>query len=282
MSTGNSDNVPSGVDFYFIDVADKDAMNYLFRTHNIKAVLHFAGSLSVEESIANPDKYYQNNTENTHKLLQYCKKFNVSAIVFSSTAAVYGEILTSDPVSESTPCAPINPYGKSKLQAEKLIQVSGMNYAILRYFNVAGGGQNNNSKNLIKMACKAALGQITELSIFGFNYPTSDKTAVRDYIHVKDLANAHVLALEQTLKPKEKFQEIINVGYGKGYSILEILRSIARHTGEMPPYKFCPARKGDPASVIADNNKAVKLLIWKPKYDRLDLITGESLEWFAS
>jgi UDP-glucose 4-epimerase len=205
LSTGNIDNVPFGVDFYFIDVADKDAMNYVFRTHNIEAVLHFAGSLSVEESIVDPDKYYRNNTENTHKLLQYCKKFDVSAIVFSSTAAVYGEILTLDSVSESTNCAPINPYGKSKRQAEKLIQASGMSYAILRYFNVAGGGQNNNSKNLIKMACKAALGQVPELSIFGFNYPTSDKTAVRDYIHVKDLADAHVLALEQTLKPKKKF-----------------------------------------------------------------------------
>jgi UDP-glucose 4-epimerase len=280
LSTGNIDNVPSGIDFYFIDIADKEAMSYVFRTHDIKAVLHFAGSLSVEESIEDPDKYYQNNTENTHKLLQYCKKFNVSSIVFSSTAAVYGEILTSDAVSESTPCVPINPYGKSKLQAEKLIQASGMNYTILRYFNVAGSGQNNDSKNLIKMACKAALGQIPELCIFGFNYPTSDKTAVRDYIHVKDLADAHVLALKQTLKPKQNFQEIINVGYGMGFSILEVLRSIARHTGEMPPYKFCPAREGDPASVIADNSKAIRLLKWKPKYSRLDLITDESLEWF--
>ncbi len=269
------------------DLSDTDILHKIFCQHKFSAVLHFAASLIVPESVARPLDYYTNNTRNTLNLLQCCKNARVNQIVFSSTAAVYGEP-KENPVTELTPTNPINPYGRSKLMSEWIIQdygaASDLRYVILRYFNVAGaepegrlGQMSDNATHLIKVACDAALGKRPELKVFGTNYPTPDGTAIRDYIHIEDLATAHVDALRYLEQGNES--QILNCGYGKGYSVRQVIERVKAISGVDFPVIETSPRAGDPVSVVACGNKIRQVLDWQPKYNDLDTIIRTTLDW---
>ncbi|WP_339461806.1 UDP-glucose 4-epimerase GalE, partial [Nodularia spumigena] len=251
------------------------------------AVLHFAASLNVPESVSRPLDYYANNTCNTLNLLRCCHKMGVKQIIFSSTAAVYGQP-EKIPVTEYTPTQPINPYGRSKLACEWLIrdyaQASDLRYVILRYFNVAGaepggrlGQMLRDASHLIRVSCDAALQRRTEVKIFGTDFPTPDGTAIRDYIHVEDLAAAHLDALTYLEQGKES--QVLNCGYGQGYSVREVIERVKVISGVDFPVIDTERRPGDPACVIAGADKIGKLLGWQPKYNDLDKIVSSTLAW---
>ncbi|RUS95240.1 UDP-glucose 4-epimerase GalE [Dulcicalothrix desertica PCC 7102] len=269
------------------DLSDTVFLRQAFCKHKFSAVLHFAASLIVPESVARPLEYYTNNTRNTLNLLQCCKITGVNQIVFSSTAAVYGEP-KENPVTELTPTQPINPYGRSKLMSEWMIQdygtTSDLRYVILRYFNVAGaepggrlGQMSDNATHLIKVACDAALGNRPELKVFGTNFPTPDGTAIRDYIHIEDLATAHVDALRYLEQANQS--ETFNCGYGKGYSVQQVIERVKAISGADFPVIETSPRPGDPVSVVACGNKIRQLLDWQPKYNDLDTIIRTTLDW---
>ena len=262
-------------------------MSEIFTRGKFDAIIHFAAFIEVFESIREPLKYYLNNTANVAKILTYCKKFSVNKFVFSSTAAVYGEPDAAE-VSERSPTSPINPYGMSKLMSERIIQDYAaaneeFKFAILRYFNVAGAdedgliGQNYpNATHLIKIATQTALGKREKMSIFGDDYPTKDGTCVRDYIHVSDLADAHLSALNYL---KDGGSEIFNVGYGRGFSVKEVIEAVKNISGVDFKAINSPRREGDPAALIANATKLKTLTDWKPKRDDLNLIIKTALEW---
>lgn len=269
------------------ELNDPKHLAQVFTQHQFDAVLHFAASISVPESLEKPLDYYYNNTCNVVNLLQCCQKFDVNQLVFSSTAAVYGEI-QEYPVRESSPTLPINPYGKSKLMSETIIrdyaQALDLKYVILRYFNVAGadssgkiGQMGKKSAHLIKVGCDAALGIRSTASIFGTDYPTPDGTGVRDYIHVEDLAAAHVDAL--TYLDKKATSQILNCGYGIGYSVREVLSKIQEISGVNFPVIESPRRLGDPACVVASGAKIREVMGWNPQHDSLDEIVRSTLAW---
>lgn len=269
------------------DLGDVSRLYQVFSKYKIDAVMHFAASLVVPESVAHPLNYYANNTRNTLNLLRCCSAMNVDKIIFSSTAAVYGEP-TDNPVPETAPTSPINPYGRSKLMSEWMIKdygtVSSLNYVILRYFNVAGadprgnlGFNNTEATQLIQVACDAALKKRSHLSIFGTDFSTSDGTAIRDYIHVEDLASAHVAALNYLEQGGES--QILNCGYGLGYSVFEVVERVKAISQEDFPVIETDRREGDPASVIACANKIRQVLDWEPAYANLDTIVETSLAW---
>ena len=268
------------------DLNNLELLSQVFAQHQFDAVLHFAASISVPESLEKPLAYYANNTRNTLNLLQFCQKFGVNKFIFSSTAAVYGETHKSA-VKESDPTIPVNPYGRSKLMSEMILRdyslASNLKYVILRYFNVAGAdssgkiGQRGKAFHLIKLGCDAALGLRPGVSIFGTDYPTHDGTGVRDYIHVEDLAAAHISALSYLQNHSES--QILNCGYGKGYSVREVLEKVKEISEVDFPIVETGRRKGDPACVIASAEKIRKVLGWKPKYESLDQIIRSALAW---
>ncbi|KZL48950.1 UDP-glucose 4-epimerase GalE [Nodularia spumigena CENA596] len=269
------------------DLKDSILLSQVFSQHEFTAVLHFAGSLNVPESVSRPLDYYANNTCNTLNLLRCCEKMGVKQIIFSSTAAVYGEP-EKIPVTEYTPTQPINPYGRSKLACEWLIrdyaQASDLRYVILRYFNVAGaepggrlGQMLKDASHLIRVSCDAALQRRTEVKIFGTDFPTPDGTAIRDYIHVEDLAAAHLDALTYLEQGKES--QVLNCGYGQGYSVREVIERVKVISGVDFPVIDTERRPGDPACVIAGADKIGKLLGWQPKYNDLDKIVSSTLAW---
>ncbi len=269
------------------ELADIQHLTEVFAQHQFDAVLHFAASISVPESLEQPLAYYANNTGNLLNVLQCCQKFGVNKLVFSSTAAVYGEI-KEEPVTELSPTVPINPYGRSKLMSETIIRdyakASEFKYIILRYFNVAGadssgkiGQLNKKANHLIKVACDAALGVREAAYIFGTDYPTSDGTGVRDYIHVEDLAVAHVDALAYL--EKTSTSQIFNCGYGTGYSVREVLSKVREISGVDFPIIETERRKGDPACVVAAAEKIRQVLGWQPRHDSLDEIVTSALAW---
>lgn len=269
------------------ELNDLEHLSQVFKQHHFDAVIHFAASISVPESLEQPLDYYSNNTSNVINVLQCCKKFNVNQFVFSSTAAVYGEVQES-PVEESAVTIPINPYGKSKLMSENIIrdyaQASELKYVILRYFNVAGadssgkiGQMGNKAAHLIKVGCDAALGIRSSASIYGTDYQTKDGTGIRDYIHVEDLATAHVDALEYL--ERESTSQILNCGYGTGYSVKEVLSKIQEVSGVDFPVVETPRRKGDPACVIASGKKIREVIGWKPQHNSLDEIVNSAFAW---
>ncbi|EAW34923.1 UDP-glucose 4-epimerase [Lyngbya sp. PCC 8106] len=286
LSTGSQTAVLYG-ELVVGDLEDKQKLDQVFAEHQFDAVLHFAASISVPESTANPLAYYGNNTRNTLNLLQCCEKYGVKKLVFSSTAAVYGETV-ENPVRESTPTAPINPYGYSKLMSEQMIkdysQASGLKYVILRYFNVAGadlngriGQSNKKASHLIKVAIDAALNRRQSVSIFGTDFPTPDGTGIRDYIHVEDLAAAHLDALRYLQEDHES--QIFNCGYGQGYSVKEVLAKVKEFSGVNFPVIEIERRAGDPGCVIACSDKIRQILGWKPQYNNLDTIVSSALSW---
>ncbi|MBW4419268.1 MAG: UDP-glucose 4-epimerase GalE [Myxacorys californica WJT36-NPBG1] len=269
------------------DLADLDRLYQTFARHQFDAVLHFAASLIAPESVVNPLDYYANNTRNTLNLLRCCDAFGIDKLIFSSTAAVYGEPGLT-PVTEGCPTAPINPYGRSKLMSEWLIQdaanASRLRYVILRYFNVAGadpGGRigqlSANATHLIRVACDAALSRKPGVRIFGTDFPTSDGTGIRDYIHVEDLASAHLAAL--TYLEAEQPSQILNCGYGQGYSVRQVIDRVKAISGSNFSVIETERRPGDPACVKACANKIRQILKWQPQFDDLDTIVRSALRW---
>ena len=269
------------------DLGDRKLLAQVFEQHQFSAVLHFAASISVPESLEKPLFYYSNNTRNTLNLLQCCQKFQVNKLVFSSTAAVYGDTAQC-PIKELEPPNPVNPYGRSKLMSEMMIQdyssSSDLQYVILRYFNVAGadcsgqiGQSSKQADHLIKIACDAALGIRDRVNIFGTDYPTPDGTGVRDYIHVEDLANAHIDALSYLERNRES--QILNCGYSQGYSVKEVISKVKGISGVDFPVTETSRRKGDPACVVASCDRIKQVLDWQPQYNSLDTIIRSAWAW---
>ncbi len=269
------------------DTSDKDLVNKILIDYNVDTVMHFAAHTIVPESVENPLKYYWNNTCSSRNLLECCEQQNVKHFIFSSTAAVYG-MPSKGAASEETPLNPINPYGTSKLMTEWMLRdlsfASKLRHVILRYFNVAGcdpegkiGQSTEGATLLIKVACEAAVGKRSHVSIFGTDYPTPDGSGVRDYIHVEDLADAHIKALDYLRNNGQS--TILNCGYGHGYSVREVLETVQRINDAKFEVREEPKRAGDPPELIAIADKIQDSLGWKPKYDDLDVIVKTALNW---
>lgn len=287
LSTGKEGCLPAKAKFILGDIGDADLLAKIFETHHIDAIIHFAGSVVVPESVVNPIKYYENNTMKSLVLAKAALAAGVDALVFSSTSAVYAPKTDLD-LSEDGPKAPISPYGQSKLMTELMLADLSMAHnlraGVLRYFNVAGGdpagrtGQcTPNATHLIKVAVQAALGQRSTLPIYGSDYPTPDGTCVRDFIHVSDLADAHVLAVQHLLQGGGGFT--LNCGYGRGASVLEVVRALERVQGAPLAVEFLPRRPGDPARVVSDPSRLRALLPWRPRFERIEDMVASAMEW---
>ena len=288
LSTGFTFAVPEGVPLYEGDIEDGALLARIFAEQGTRAIMHFAGSIVVPESVENPLKYYHNNTVKSRALIEAAVTAGVPHFIFSSTAATYG-IPEESPVREDMPKAPINPYGWSKLMTEQMLAdtaaAHAMNYCALRYFNVAGadpqarsGQSTAGATHLIKVAVEAALGKRESVSVFGTDYDTPDGTGVRDYIHVSDLAAAHVLALEE-LMAKPDTSMTMNCGYGRGFSVLEVLDAVDRVTNRQIERVMGPRRAGDPDSLISDPSRIKSTLPWQPENADLDKIVNHALAW---
>jgi len=286
LSTGFADAV-LGAELVVGDTGDPEVVTRLLDEHRVDTVLHFAAHTIVPESVSDPLKYYGNNTCCTRNLLECCSKAGVKYFIFSSTAAVYG-IPEDSFCTEESPLSPINPYGTSKLMSEMMLRDLGkatdMRHVILRYFNVAGsdpdgriGQSTEKATLLIKVAAEVAVGKREQLYVFGTDYPTDDGTGVRDYIHVDDLAEAHIKALEYLRRQGDS--ATLNCGYGHGYSVREVIDSINRVNGTPIKVKEEARRAGDPPTLIAKADKVKTLLGWEPRYDDLDFIVKTSLDW---
>jgi UDP-glucose 4-epimerase len=287
LSTGDSQALLHGEQLYVGSVGDAATLERVFAEHAIEAVFHFAASIVVPESVTSPLAYYRNNTCNAVALLEACKRHDVSYFVFSSTAAVYGEV-AGCPVSESAQLHPASPYGRSKLMTEWILQdyagTSKLRHAILRYFNVAGadprgriGQRSRNATHLIKVACQVATGKRPAMTIFGDDYPTPDGTAVRDYIHVEDLAAAHLAALSYLAGGGSSVT--LNCGYGRGFSVREVIDSVRRISGHPLPSHVGPRRPGDVPKIVADPTRILETLDWRPQYADLSAIVESALRW---
>lgn len=286
LSTGRRELVDERAELIVADIASREVAE-LLQEREIEAVLHFAGSIVVPESVADPLKYYLNNTSKTRTLIEACVEHQVGYFIFSSTAAVYGDAKEL-PVTEQTPTAPITPYGRSKLMTEWMLKdvsaAHALRFVALRYFNVAGadpkgrtGQATPQATHLIKVTTQAALGQREGLSIFGTDYPTPDGTCVRDYIHVTDLADVHVRALDYLARGGES--AILNCGYGRGFSVRDVARAVREVSSVDFPIQDSPRRPGDPAELIADPSTLRELFEWAPRYDDLEYIVKTALEW---
>jgi UDP-glucose 4-epimerase len=289
LVTGFKDAVLYG-DFVKLDLSDYDAVDKLFEERGFDAVIHFAASLVVPESVEDPLKYYMNNTANTTNVIRSCIKHGVNKFIFSSTAATYGEPSAEFiPVKENTPTNPINPYGSSKLMSETVLKDTAFafddfKYIALRYFNVAGasvdgkiGQSTKGATHLIKVAAETACGKREKMFVFGDDYDTEDGTCIRDYIHVEDLALAHLKALEYLNEGNDS--DIFNCGYGHGFSVLEVLETMRKVSGVDFRADIKERRAGDPSILISDNTKIKEVMGWEPKYDDLELICKTALDW---
>jgi len=288
LSTGFRFAVPPGAAFYQGDIADAGLVARIVAEQGIGAVMHFAGSIVVPESVEDPLKYYHNNTAKSRALIDALVQAGVPHFIFSSTAATYGSPKDS-PVREDSPTQPINPYGWSKLMTEQMLADTAfahdLNYCALRYFNVAGadpqarsGQSTAGATHLIKVAVEAALGKRDYVGVFGTDYDTPDGTGVRDYIHVSDLAAAHVLALEALIEEPSRSM-VMNCGYGRGFSVLEVLDAVDRVTNMKIERRMSPRRAGDPAMLIADPGRLKAALPWQPAHADLDQIVTHALAW---
>jgi UDP-glucose 4-epimerase len=287
LTTGVREAVPANVPLIVGDVGDGALTAKIIREHRIDAIMHFAGSIVVPESVADPLKYYLNNTANSRTLIQSAVEGGVRHFIFSSTAAVYGMPETI-PVTEDAPTVPINPYGTSKLMTEWMLRDTTAAHdlvaGVLRYFNVAGadpegrvGQSTPAATHLIKVACQTAIGARDKIQIFGTDYPTPDGTGIRDYIHVCDLVSAHVAALKHLMTTGQSVT--MNCGYGQGYSVRQVLDTVERVSGTKLNVEFAPRRAGDPPIIVADNRRITELLNWQPKYADLDFIVRTALDW---
>lgn len=287
LSTGDRALVPPGVPLIEGKAGDEALLGQLIGEHGIQSVLHFAGSIVVEDSVADPLAYYANNTGESRRLIAACVAGGVAHFIFSSTATVYGEPRTL-PIPEDAPTRPVNPYAASKLMTERILSdasaASALRHASLRYFNVAGADPQGRSgqcgpraTHLIKIACELATGKGAEMPIFGTDYATPDGTARRDYIHVSDLADAHVAALRYLMAGGASVT--LNCGYGRGISVLEVLAAVEAVAGVKLKTVPGPRRAGDVAELVADTTRLAATLDWRPKMAAIETIVATALEW---
>ena len=285
LSTGNISLIPSNANFIECNIEDKKIIANLLQKEKFDILMHFAGYIQVEESVSNPEKYFKNNTENAKILFDTCAENNLTNIIFSSTAAAYGNPINEKPISEDSLLQPLNPYGESKIQTEKYLQNnSKLNFIILRYFNVAGsdplmrsGLISKKATHLIKIASEVAVGKRDKIAIFGNDYPTPDGTAIRDYIHVSDLADVHIKAAEYLIKKQQS--EIINCGYGKGFSVKDVLAVVNKINDKPITIKKGERRAGDSSMLVSDVSKLNNLLNWQPKHNDLSFIIKTAIDW---
>lgn len=287
LSTGHKDALVYGETLVVGDLGEADVLARVFSAGDIEAVMHFAGSIVVPESVGDPIKYYRNNTVKTLNLLEACVRHKVNKFIFSSTAAVYG-LPQGGIASEGDALAPINPYGTSKLTSEWMLRdialAHGLKYVAFRYFNVAGadplarmGQRSLKATHLIKVCCEAAAGLRSHVDIYGTDYNTPDGTTLRDYVHVEDLASAHLAGLEYLNRGGQS--RAVNVGYGTGHSVLEVVDAVKRVSGVNFKTKISPRRAGDAEVLIAKAEIASKILGWTPKFNKLDTIVADALRW---
>src|SRR6266480_1191033 len=287
LSTGFSAFVPAGVPLLIGNAADENLVEGAITAHGVESIVHFAGSVVVPDSMRDPLAYYRNNTMTTRSLLNAAVKYGVNRFIFSSTAAVYGNP-DQVPVPETAATRPLSPYGSSKLMTEIMLHdvatAHGMNYVVLRYFNVAGadpqariGLATVGATHLLKIAVEAATGQRAKIDVFGTDYPTPDGSCIRDFIHVSDLAQAHRAALSY-LRGKGA-SATLNCGYGRGYSVLETIEAVRRVSGRNFAVQYAPRRPGDIMAMIADTGRIRATLDWTPQYDNLETIATHALAW---
>jgi UDP-glucose 4-epimerase len=284
LSHGSKRAVPSGAELIVGDTADQSALDRLFREHPINAVMHFAAYIEAGESMQVPEKYFRNNTVNTLALLEAMLAHKVNRLVFSSTAALYGTPERT-PIEETDPLRPTNAYGESKLLVEQMLawfnRIHGLRYSCLRYFNASGaagdlGEDHVPESHLIPLTLQVALGKREHISIFGTDYPTPDGTCIRDYVHVSDLASAHLLVLD-ALRQRDKL--IYNLGTGRGFSVREVVETVRRVTGHPIPAREVPRRAGDPAVLVAGSDNIKHDLNWRPQFPELEVIVRSAWEW---
>ena len=287
LTTGFSAFLPEGVPLFIGDAADENLVEGVITAHGVESIIHFAGSVVVPDSMRDPLAYYRNNTMTTRSLLTAAVKCGVDRFIFSSTAAVYGNP-DQVPVPESAPTRPLSPYGSSKLMTEIMLHdaaaAHGMNYVVLRYFNVAGadpqariGLATLGATHLLKIAVEAATGQRAKIDVFGTDYPTPDGTCIRDFIHVTDLAQAHRAALSYLRGGGASIT--LNCGYGRGYSVLETIEAVRRVSGRNFAVQYAPRRPGDIMTMIADTGRIRATLDWTPQFDDLETIAAHALGW---
>ncbi len=287
LSTGFRSAVPAQAKFVAGDIGNLDSLLRLLLTNRVDAILHFAGSVVVPESIADPLGYYHNNSCKSRTLIEAALRSKVPHFIFSSSAAIYG-VPERNPVAEDARSEPISPYGTSKLMTELMLRdtarACNLRYVVLRYFNVAGadplgrsGQSTAHATHLIKVACEAAVGKRSQLDVFGTDYPTPDGTCIRDYIHVTDLIAAHVDALRYLRAGGES--AVLNCGYGSGFSVLDVVAAVKRVSQSDFPVRLCARRAGDPAAIVAKAERIGEVLGWTPKLNRLDTIVGHALAW---
>ena len=287
LSTGFRWAVPRAATLVVGDAGDQDLVRALIRKYAVQSIIHFAGSIVVPESVSDPLGYYHNNTVKSRALMEAAVASGVRQFIFSSTAAVYGNPL-ANPVGEDADLKPLSPYGWSKLMTEVMLadtaRAHAFNYVALRYFNVAGadpqgrsGQSTPRATHLIKVACETALGQRPHMDVFGTDYPTPDGTCVRDYIHVTDLARAHMAALVSLRQGKGS--AVYNCGYSKGFTVLEVIDSVKRMSGKDFTVRLSGRRAGDPAAIVAQSAKIRDQLGWTPQHNDLDAIVAQALAW---
>jgi UDP-glucose 4-epimerase len=287
LTTGRLSLVPEQADFIHGNIGDQALLRDAIRKFSVTAIIHFAGSAIVPDSVETPLAYYENNTSASRNLIETCVQEGVKNLIFSSTAAVYG-VPEHTPVTEDEVTAPINPYGRSKLVTEWILEdtcrAHELHALALRYFNVAGadprgrtGQSTPRATHLIKRACQAALDRIPVLDIFGTDFPTHDGTGVRDYIHVSDLVSAHLLGLEHLEKGGASL--VMNCGYGHGFSVREIIATVGKIAGREIPTREAPRRPGDPAELVADSTRLKSVLGWQPRYDDIEEIAATAYRW---
>lgn len=286
LSTGNKNLIPKNIKLINTNINNSEKISNLLVEENFDLLLHFAGFIKVEESVQNPDKYFKNNTDNAINLFETCYKHNLQNIIFSSTAAAYGNPSNNESIREDETLAPLNPYGESKVKTEEYLlnNKDKYNSIILRYFNVAGadpelrsGLISDTPTHLIKILSEVAVGKREKISVYGNDYNTKDGTAIRDYIHVSDLASIHLEAAKYLLE--NQISNIFNCGYGKGYSVLEVINIAKKIYGEKIKFEYDKRRPGDAEKLISNIDKLHQHINWKPKFDNLDLIIQTAVEW---
>ena len=286
LSTGNKNLIPEKVKLINTNINNSEKISNILKEENFDLLLHFAGFIKVEESVQNPDKYFKNNTDNAIELFETCYKHNLKNIIFSSTAAAYGNPSNNESITEDETLNPLNPYGESKVKTEEYLlnNKDKFNSIILRYFNVAGadpelrsGLISDKPTHLIKILSEVAVGKREKISIFGDDYNTKDGTAIRDYIHVSDLASIHLEAAKYLLE--NKISNIFNCGYGKGYSVLDVINTANQIYGNKIKFEYDKRRPGDSEKLISNVDKLHQHINWKPKFDDLKLIIKTAVEW---
>ena len=286
LSTGHKDLLPDNIQFLECNINNKNKVASLIKQNNFDALMHFAAFIKVEESIKNPEKYFTNNTDNAINLFKTCFENNLKNIIFSSTAAAYGNPETNINIPETELLRPLNPYGESKIKTEKFLlqNKDRFKFIILRYFNVAGadpslrtGLISKNATHLIKITSEVAVGKREKVTIFGNDYNTPDGTAIRDYIHVSDLADIHLKATEYLISNKKS--NIFNCGYGKGYSVKEVVDITNKITGGTIKFKYGKRRLGDAENLVSDISKFHQCIDWTPRYNDLSTIIETAINW---